>query len=260
MDKRPQDSTPAVSFKSVSKWYGGLRVLNVVNLDIAHGETVVIVGPSGAGKTTLIRCVNHLETIDEGEILVNGEMVGYTKPHGKLVALPERKVARKRRDIGMVFQRFNLFPHLTALENVCEAPIHVLKKPRAEAREAAVQLLKRVGLGSKIDSYPSQLSGGQQQRVAIARVLAMRPSLILFDEPTSALDPEMVGEVLAVMEDLAAEGMTLIVVSHEMGFARKVADRVVMMDDGSIVEVGTPENIFERPQHSRTVAFLSKIL
>jgi polar amino acid transport system ATP-binding protein len=254
------DRPPAVVFNAVSKWYGQLRVLNDVSLSFAHGETVVCIGPSGAGKTTLIRCINHLESIDAGEILVDGETIGYRKAGGKLIELPEREIATKRRKIGMVFQRFNLFPHLTALENVCEAPIHVLKKPKEEARAAAFALLKRVGLESKVGNYPAQLSGGQQQRVAIARVLAMRPSLILFDEPTSALDPEMVGEVLAVMEDLAAEGMTLIVVSHEMGFARKVADRVIMMDDGQVVEVGPPEQVFDDPKHPRTVAFLSKVL
>ncbi|MGO4706793.1 amino acid ABC transporter ATP-binding protein [Microvirga sp. 2MCAF38] len=243
----------------VTKSFGAVPVLRNVNLTIARGETVVVIGPSGSGKTTLIRCINHLGTIQKGRIYVDGSLVGYELKNGKLVSRSEKEIARARRDIGMVFQRFNLFPHLTALQNITEAPVHVLKKSPKEAAETARKLLERVGLADKADSYPSQLSGGQQQRVAIARVLAMQPKLILFDEPTSALDPEMVGEVLDVMKDLASQGMTMIVVSHEMGFAREVADRIVVMDQGEIIESGPPSQIFDSPQNPRTALFLSRI-
>jgi len=221
---------------------------------------VVICGPSGSGKTTFIRCVNHLEKIQTGRIFVNGHLIGYREDGGRLVEDKEQNIARQRQEIGMVFQRFNLFPHMTALGNIVEAPIRVRGTPEAEAIEMGRALLARVGLAHKADAYPNQLSGGQQQRVAIARALAMKPALMLFDEPTSALDPEMIGEVLEVMKELALEGMTMIVVSHEMGFAREVADRMVMMDDGLIIEEGTPEHFFTDPQHERTKSFLSKIL
>ncbi|MBI3750429.1 MAG: amino acid ABC transporter ATP-binding protein, partial [Chloroflexi bacterium] len=220
----------------------------------------VVIGASGSGKTTFIRCVNHLEKIQKGRISVNGHLIGYREVNGKLVEDKERNIAKQRQEIGMVFQRFNLFPHMTALENIVEAPIQVRHVPKDQAIETGKALLVRVGLAAKADVYPGQLSGGQQQRVAIARALAMKPALMLFDEPTSALDPEMIGEVLDVMKELAREGMTMIVVTHEMGFAREVADRVVMMDDGQIIEEGTPEHFFKAPTHERTKSFLSKIL
>ncbi len=244
----------------VHKRFGRLEVLKGVSLEVRAGETVCVIGPSGSGKTTLIRCVNHLEKIDAGRIEVNGHLIGYRERDGKLVEDSEKSIARQRTQIGMVFQRFNLFPHKTALENVVEAPVHVLGTPRDQAVAEAERLLARVGLADKSGAYPGKLSGGQQQRVAIARALAMRPALMLFDEPTSALDPEVTGEVLAVMEELAHEGMTMIVVTHEMGFAREAADRVVMMDGGAIVEEGTPEHFFVAPTHERTKQFLSKIL
>jgi polar amino acid transport system ATP-binding protein len=244
----------------VHKSFGRLHVLNGLSLTVRRGEVVVVIGPSGSGKTTLLRCINHLEKIQSGRIFVNGHLIGYREEGGKLVEDRERNIARQRQEIGMVFQRFNLFPHKTALENVIEAPIQVRKVNPAEAREMGEALLGRVGLGHKIDAYPARLSGGQQQRVAIARALAMRPALLLFDEPTSALDPEMIGEVLDVMKELAREGMTMIVVSHEMGFAREVGDRVVMMDEGAVIEEGPPEHFFENPTQERTKAFLSKIL
>jgi polar amino acid transport system ATP-binding protein len=221
---------------------------------------VVVIGASGSGKTTFIRCINHLEKIQSGRIFVNGHLIGYREANGKLIEDKEKNIARQRQEIGMVFQRFNLFPHLTALQNITEAPIRVRGIKEEEARATGRALLERVGLAEKADAYPAQLSGGQQQRVAIARALAMKPALMLFDEPTSALDPEMIGEVLEVMKELAREGMTMIVVSHEMGFAREVADRVVFMDDGQIVETGVPDEVFSHPQHRRTQAFLSKIL
>jgi polar amino acid transport system ATP-binding protein len=256
--------TPAivVSAKDVRKSFGRLEVLKGLSLDVKRREVVVVIGPSGSGKTTFLRCINHLEKINGGSIRVNGHLIGYRENlgDGKLVEEKEKEVARQRRDIGFVFQRFNLFPHKTALENVIEAPIQVRGEKPDEARAIGRDLLDRVGLSHKIDAYPAQLSGGQQQRVAIARALAMRPALMLFDEPTSALDPEMIGEVLKVMEELAHEGMTMIVVSHEMGFAREAADRMVMMDDGRIIEEGTPEHFFDSPTHERTKAFLSKIL
>jgi polar amino acid transport system ATP-binding protein len=249
----------AVEFRKVNKYFAQLRVLKDIDLKVNAGEAAVIIGPSGSGKTTLIRCINQLETIQSGEIYFNGVLVGAKLVGGRTVPLSEREKAVGRRGTGMVFQRFNLFPHLTALGNIIEAPIHVLKQPREEATARAVELLDRVGLKEKRDSYPAQLSGGQQQRVAIARMLAMQPTLLLFDEPTSALDPEMVGEVLAVMKDLARQGMTMIVVTHEMGFAREVADRIIVMDQGQIIEVGPPEEIFQAPKKERTRSFLERI-
>jgi polar amino acid transport system ATP-binding protein len=244
----------------VQKWFGKLHVLKGVSLEVKRQEVVVMIGASGSGKTTFIRCLNHLEKIQGGRIFVNGHLIGYREVDGKLVEDKEANIARQRQEIGMVFQRFNLFPHMTALANIIEAPIRVRRMPEAEAIAMGKALLARVGLAAKEDSYPAQLSGGQQQRVAIARALAMKPALMLFDEPTSALDPEMIGEVLEVMKELALEGMTMIVVTHEMGFAREVADRVVMMDDGLIIEEGTPEHFFTSPTHERTKIFLSKIL
>jgi polar amino acid transport system ATP-binding protein len=246
--------------QDVHKSFGRLEVLKGVSLELTKGETVCIIGPSGGGKTTFIRCINHLEKIDSGRIVVNGHLIGYRERNGKLVEDSERNIARRRTEIGMVFQRFNLFPHKTALENVIEAPVHVLGQKKEQASGVARLLLERVGLGDKLDTYPGKLSGGQQQRVAIARALAMGPALMLFDEPTSALDPEVTGEVLSVMEELAHAGTTMIVVTHEMGFAREAADRVVMMDDGLIIEEGTPEHFFVSPEHERTKQFLSKIL
>jgi len=246
--------------EDVHKSFGRLEVLKGVSLEVTKGETVCIIGPSGSGKTTFLRCVNHLEKIDSGRIEVNGQLIGYRERSGKLVEDSERSIARQRTQIGMVFQRFNLFPHKTALENVTEGPILVLDMPKEHAVDKAKVLLGRVGLADKLDSYPGKLSGGQQQRVAIARALAMEPALILFDEATSALDPEAIGDVLFVMEELAHEGMTMIIVTHEMGFAREAADRVVMMDDGLIIEEGTPEHFFVEPEHARTKLFLSKIL
>jgi polar amino acid transport system ATP-binding protein len=244
----------------VHKSFGKLEVLKGVSLDVTKGETLCIIGPSGSGKTTFIRCINHLEKIDSGRIEVNGHLIGYRERNGKLVEDTERNIARRRTEIGMVFQRFNLFPHKTALENVTEAPVRVLGQKKEQATSFAKALLERVGLADKLDTYPGKLSGGQQQRVAIARALAMGPSLMLFDEPTSALDPEVTGEVLSVIEELARAGTTMIVVTHEMGFARKAANRVVMMDDGLIIEEGTPEHFFVDPTHERTKQFLSKIL
>jgi len=249
-----------VKAESVHKSFGRLEVLKGITLEVEPGEVMCILGPSGSGKTTFIRCINHLEKVDGGRITVNGHLIGYRQKGDKLVEDSEKSIARQRTQIGMVFQRFNLFPHKTALENVIEAPIHVLGQSEEQATAEGVRLLTRVGLGDKTGTYPGKLSGGQQQRVAIARSLAMKPALILFDEPTSALDPEVTGEVLTVMEELAHEGMTMIVVTHEMGFAREAADRVVMMDEGVIIEEGTPEHFFEAPEHERTKQFLSKIL
>ena len=253
-------SDVVVDAREVDKWFGKLHVLQGVSLQVKRREVVVVIGPSGSGKTTFIRCLNHLEKIQGGRIFVNDHLIGYREVDGKLVEDREQNVARQRQDIGMVFQRFNLFPHMTALGNIVEAPIRVRGIPEAEAVAMGRALLARVGLSAKEMAYPAQLSGGQQQRVAIARALAMKPALMLFDEPTSALDPEMIGEVLEVMKELAREGMTMIVVTHEMGFAREVADRVVMMDEGKIIEEGTPEHFFTAPSHERTKAFLSKIL
>lgn len=245
----------------IHKSFGTLQILKGISLQVRRGEVVVLIGASGSGKTTFIRCINLLEDIQGGRIRVNGRAMGYReRSDGSLVRDSERNIARQRRDIGMVFQRFNLFPHMTALENIIEAPIQVLGTPRAEALEQARGLLTRVGLADKANHYPSMLSGGQQQRVAIARALAMKPQAMLFDEPTSALDPETVGEVLQVMKELAEEGMTMVVVTHEMGFAREVADRVVVLDQGELIEQGSPEQIFSHPSHPRTRAFLSRVL
>jgi len=249
-----------VRAEDVHKHFGHTEVLRGVSMVVHRGDTVVIIGPSGSGKTTFLRCLNHLEKITSGRILIDGELIGYRQEGDRLVEENERAIARKRAEIGMVFQRFNLFPHLTALENVVEAPIHVRHMSRAEAQERAMELLRKVGLADKAHVYPHRLSGGQQQRVAIARALAMNPKLMLFDEATSALDPELVGEVLKVMRQLAEEGMTMVVVTHEMGFAREVADRVIFMDYGVIVEEGPPQQIFNEPVHERTRAFLSMIL
>ena len=243
----------------VHKRFGRLEVLRGVDLDVARGEVVVLLGASGSGKTTLLRCINHLERLDAGRIYVDGELVGYREAGERIKEDRESEVARKRAAIGMVFQRFNLFPHLTALGNVMEAPMRVKKTPRREAEARGRELLARVGLTEKTDVHPSRLSGGQQQRVAIARALAMEPKLMLFDEPTSALDPELVGEVLEAMKQLARDGMTMIVVTHELGFARDVADRVVFMDEGSVLEEGTPDEVFGSPRHERTRTFLGKI-
>ncbi len=246
--------------QDVRKSFGRLEVLKGVSLDVQAGETICIIGPSGSGKTTFIRCINHLEKIDSGRIEVNGHLIGYRVQGERLIEDSENNIAKQRCEIGMVFQRFNLFPHMTALENVIEAPIRVRKSPKTQAIQDGESLLARVGLADKRDVYPGKLSGGQQQRVAIARALAMKPALMLFDEPTSALDPETIGEVLEAMKELADAGMTMIVVTHEMGFAREAANRVVMMDDGCVIEVGTPEHFFTSPDHERTKQFLSKIL
>ncbi len=251
---------PMVEATDVHKSFGRVEVLRGVDLTVMPGEVACVIGPSGSGKSTFLRCINHLERIDAGQMRVDGELIGYREAGGKLYELRESEVARQRREIGMVFQRFNLFPHKTAAENVMEAPRTVRRERRAAAREQACALLDRVGLDAKYDSYPAQLSGGQQQRVAIARALAMKPRLMLFDEPTSALDPELVGEVLDVMRGLAGEGMTMVVVTHEMGFAREVGDTLVFMDEGRIVEAGNPRDVLSAPQHERTKAFLSKVL
>ena len=251
---------PMVRAEQVHKSYGPVEVLKGIDLQVEQGQVFCLVGPSGSGKSTFLRCINHLEKINAGRLYVDGELVGYQERGGKLHELPDRVVAQKRRDIGMVFQRFNLFPHKTALENITEAPTQVKKLPKAQAREQAMELLNRVGLADKAGNYPSQLSGGQQQRVAIARALAMEPKLMLFDEPTSALDPELVGDVLDVMRGLAEDGMTMIVVTHEMGFAREVGDALVFMDEGVVVESGHPREVLTDPQHERTRAFLSKVL
>jgi polar amino acid transport system ATP-binding protein len=249
-----------VEAADVHKRFGRVEVLRGIDLTVQPGEVACIIGPSGSGKSTFLRCINHLERIDAGQMRVNGELIGYRESGGKLYELRESEVARQRRDIGMVFQRFNLFPHMTAAENVMEAPRTVRREPRQTARKRAEQMLDRVGLSDKYDSYPAQLSGGQQQRVAIARALAMEPRLMLFDEPTSALDPELVGEVLDVMRGLAREGMTMVVVTHEMGFAREVGDSLVFMDEGRVVESGDPREVLSNPQQERTKLFLSKVL
>lgn len=249
-----------VDAQDVNKYYGSHHVLKGVSLAVKSGEVACIIGPSGSGKSTFLRCINHLEKIDSGRIFVDGKIIGYRENHGKLYELRESEAEIQRRDIGMVFQRFNLFPHMTALENVTSGLIHVKKVEKSEADAQGRELLERVGLSEKASHYPSQLSGGQQQRVAIARALAMKPKLMLFDEPTSALDPELVGDVLQVMKDLAASGMTMIVVTHEMGFAREVADKLYFMDEGTVVESGTPDQVLNNPQESRTQEFLSKVL
>lgn len=248
-----------VKFEHVNKYFGKLHVLKDINLEVCKNEVLVIIGPSGSGKSTLLRSINHLEKIQAGRLMVNGHLIGYREVNGKLVEVSEKEIARQRAEIGMVFQRFNLFPHLTALENIIEAPMLVRKTPRDQAIAEAERLLERVGLVEKRDVYPNKLSGGQQQRIAIARALAMKPTLMLFDEPTSALDPEMIGEVLEVMKELAGE-MTMIVVSHEMGFARAAADRIIFMDEGRIIEDTTPEELYTNPKEERTKEFLSKIL
>src|SRR3984893_4441854 len=253
-------STPMVRAEGVHKRFGRLEVLNGISLDVENGEVMCLLGPSGSGKSTFLRCINHLEKIDAGRLYVDGELVGYRQAGDTLHELRDAEVCRKRAEIGMVFQRFNLFPHMTVLENVTEAPVGVKGVRRAEAIARAEELLARVGLQDKLRNYPAQLSGGQQQRVAIARALAMDPKLMLFDEPTSGVDPELVGEVLDVMRALAADGMTMMVVTHEMGFAREVGDNLVFMDGGVIVEQGAPTEVLARPVHERTRAFLSKVL
>ncbi|WP_456993333.1 amino acid ABC transporter ATP-binding protein [Geodermatophilus sp. SYSU D01105] len=249
-----------VRAEGVHKSFGSVEVLRGIDLEVAPGEVVCVIGPSGSGKSTFLRCINHLEKIDSGRLWVDGHLVGYRERGGKLHELRDREVAAQRRDIGMVFQRFNLFPHMTALENVIEAPTRVKGVRKEVARQRGIELLERVGLGERVHNYPNQLSGGQQQRVAIARALAMEPKLMLFDEPTSALDPELVGEVLDVMRGLAESGMTMIVVTHEMGFAREVGDTLVFMDEGVVLEAGDPRRVLSDPQHPRCQAFLSKVL
>jgi polar amino acid transport system ATP-binding protein len=249
-----------VRAESVHKAFGHLEVLKGIDFDVRPGEVSVVVGPSGSGKSTFLRCINHLEKINAGRIWVAGDLIGYRQRGDRLHEMHDREIAAQRRSVGMVFQRFNLFPHMTAIGNVVEAPLCVKHKSRSDARDRAAALLDRVGIGDKMDNYPSQLSGGQQQRVAIARALAMEPKLMLFDEPTSALDPELVGEVLDVMKDLARDGMTMIVVTHEIGFAREVGDKLTFMDDGVVVESGAPRDVIAHPQHNRTKAFLSKVL
>ncbi|WTG93823.1 amino acid ABC transporter ATP-binding protein [Kitasatospora sp. NBC_01560] len=249
-----------VRAEDVHKSYGTVQVLKGIDLEVKQGEVFCLIGPSGSGKSTFLRCINHLEKVNAGRLWVDGELVGYQQRGDRLYELKDREVALKRRDIGMVFQRFNLFPHMTAIDNVIEAPVQVKGESRAAARERGMALLERVGLADKAKNYPSQLSGGQQQRVAIARALAMKPKLMLFDEPTSALDPELVGDVLDVMRGLAEEGMTMVVVTHEMGFAREVGDALVFMDGGVVVEAGNPRDVLTDPQHERTRAFLSKVL
>lgn len=255
------DDNIMIQASSIHKSYGDQVILKGISLSVAKGEVVVLIGASGSGKTTFIRCLNLLEEIQSGRIRVNGHTLGYReRPDGSVVRESERSIARQRRDIGMVFQRFNLFSHMTALQNIIEAPMQVLGLSRKEALEQAWVLLDRVRLRDRAHFYPSQLSGGQQQRIAIARALAMKPQALLFDEPTSALDPETVGEVLQVMKELAADGMTMVVVTHEMGFAREVADRVVVLDQGELIEQGTPHQVFTQPSHPRTRAFLSRVL
>jgi polar amino acid transport system ATP-binding protein len=251
---------PMVVAVNVHKYFGSLCALKNVSIEVSKGEVLCVIGPSGSGKSTFLRCINQLEKTDEGAIWIDGELAGFRRVGDALYELSDKEIALQRISIGMVFQRFNLFSHMTALENIIEGPITAQKRPRAEAVEEALTLLNRVGLSAKRDAYPAQLSGGQQQRVAIARALAMRPKLMLFDEPTSALDPELVGEVLAAMRDLARSGMTMIVVTHELGFAREVASRVVFMDEGAIVESGSPQEVLVRPQHPRTQDFIAAVL
>jgi polar amino acid transport system ATP-binding protein len=253
-------STLMVDAQQVHKSFGPNEVLKGIDFQVQPGQVVCLLGPSGSGKSTFLRCINHLEKINAGRLFVDGELVGYRQAGDKLHELSENDVAKKRAEIGMVFQHFNLFPHMTAMGNIIEAPCQVKNEPKAEVRQRAKELLTKVGLADKANAYPRQLSGGQQQRVAIARALAMRPKLLLFDEPTSALDPELVGDVLAVMKDLAREGMTMIVVTHEIGFAREVADTVVFMDAGVVVEQGPPSEVISNPRHERTKTFLSQVL
>lgn len=251
---------PMVLAEQVHKRFGQLEVLRGIDMEVKAGEVACLLGPSGSGKSTFLRCINHLEKIDGGRLSVGGHLVGYRQKGEKLYELNDREVAGRRREIGMVFQRFNLFPHMTAIGNVMEAPIQVLGRSKKDCKAAALALLDRVGLADRCDYYPAQLSGGQQQRVAIARALAMSPQLMLFDEPTSALDPELVGEVLDVMRDLAEGGMTMVVVTHEIGFAREVGDTLTFMADGVVVESGNPREVISNPQHPRTRDFLSKVL
>ncbi|WP_217134079.1 amino acid ABC transporter ATP-binding protein [Leucobacter chinensis] len=254
------DETALVRLRGVRKRFASLEVLKGIDMDVREGEVTCLLGPSGSGKSTLLRCINHLETINGGKIFVDDELVGYREKNGELYELHPRAVAKQRRKIGMVFQRFNLFPHKTALDNIMEAPVGVAHRPRSEVRQEAMHLLDKVGLVEWAQHYPAQLSGGQQQRVAIARALAMKPKIMLFDEPTSALDPELVGDVLEVMRDLAQAGTTMVVVTHEIGFARSAADTVVFMDDGVVVESGNPNEVFDNPQSDRTKSFLASVL
>ncbi|MGO8101360.1 amino acid ABC transporter ATP-binding protein [Rhizobium leguminosarum] len=255
-----ETAKPLVRARNVHKSFDQLEVLKGIDLDVMPGEVVVVLGPSGSGKSTFLRCINHLEAINKGFIEVDGEQIGYRLRKDRLERLSSNGIASQRRKIGMVFQQFNLYPHMTVLQNIVEAPIGVHGESRKAATENALRLLERVGLSEKAGSYPRQLSGGQQQRVAIARALAIKPKLMLFDEPTSALDPELVGEVLSTMRDLAKQGLTMIVVTHEIGFAREAADRVVFMDGGNVVEMGKPEDVIGNPQHPRTQAFLARFL
>jgi polar amino acid transport system ATP-binding protein len=254
------NTSPMVVAVNVHKYFGNLCALKNVSIDVAKGEVLCVIGPSGSGKSTFLRCINQLEKTDQGAIWIDGELVGFRRDGDALYELSDKEIAQQRISTGMVFQRFNLFGHMTALQNIIEGPLTVQKRTRAEVTQEALALLKRVGLLDKRDVYPAQLSGGQQQRVAIARALAMRPKLMLFDEPTSALDPELVGEVLAAMRDLAESGMTMIVVTHELGFAREVASRVVFMDEGAIVESGSPQEVLVQPQHPRTKDFIAAVL
>ena len=253
-------ATPMISAQNVHKSFGQLEVLKGINLEVQAGEVACLLGPSGSGKSTFLRCVNHLDKATAGRLYVDGELIGYREKNGTLYEISEKEAAEQRSDIGMVFQSFNLFPHRTVIENIIEAPVQVKKIPEETARARAMELLEDVGLASKANNYPVQLSGGQQQRVAIARAVAMDPKLMLFDEPTSALDPELVGEVLRVMKDLAAEGMTMLVVTHEMGFAREVADKVFFMEGGVVIESGSPAEVLDNPQQPRTKDFLANLL
>lgn len=253
-------TTPMISAQNVHKSFGQFEVLKGIDLEVQPGEVACLLGPSGSGKSTFLRCVNHLDKATAGRLYVDGELIGYREKNGILYEISEKQAAQQRSDIGMVFQSFNLFPHRTVVENIIEAPMQVKKVPEDKARKRAMELLDEVGLAAKADNYPVQLSGGQQQRVAIARAVAMDPKLMLFDEPTSALDPELVGEVLRVMKDLAAQGMTMLVVTHEMGFAREVADKIFFMDGGVVLESGTPAEVLDNPQQPRTKEFLSSLL
>lgn len=253
-------TTPMISAENVHKSFGQFEVLKGIDLEVQRGEVACLLGPSGSGKSTFLRCVNHLDKITAGRLYVDGELVGYREKNGILYEISEKQAAQQRSDIGMVFQSFNLFPHRTVIENIIEAPMQVKRVPEDKARKRAMELLEEVGLAAKADNFPVQLSGGQQQRVAIARAVAMDPKLMLFDEPTSALDPELVGEVLRVMKDLAAQGMTMLVVTHEMGFAREVADKIFFMDGGVVLESGTPAEVLDNPQQPRTKEFLSSLL
>lgn len=253
-------TTPMISAQNVHKSFGQLEVLKGIDLTVMPGEVTCLLGPSGSGKSTFLRCCNHLEKVTAGRLYIDCELIGFRERNGVLYEISEKEAAAQRQDIGMVFQQFNLFSHRTVLENIIEAPVQVKKQSPEQAKKKAMELLEKVGLAHKAEAYPVQLSGGQQQRVAIARAVAMDPKLMLFDEPTSALDPELVGEVLRVMKELAADGMTMLVVTHEMGFAREVADTIVFMDGGSVVETGTPEQVLDNPQHQRTKDFLSSLL